>query len=61
MARYTTLRAYLNGCAKKVGYRDEAKAEKRAAQYGMRYYECSVCGKYHCTSQALDNPEDQGV
>ena len=42
---------YLNGCARKRRFRNEAAAEKFGRKWGQRAYECGVCGFWHLTTQ----------
>ena len=38
------------GCIGKTRLSHES-AKNRARKYGMYYYECHICGKYHLTKQ----------
>jgi len=46
-------------CEKKGSFYSRARAEKSAAKWGQRVYECPICFCWHCTSK--DNWQEEFV
>ena len=40
-------------CSRKVGFKDEWQAMFRAEKYGLQYYKCECCGKFHLCKNKL--------
>jgi hypothetical protein len=46
-------------CINKISFRNRDRAERSAAIYGQRIYECPICFCWHCTSK--ENWQDEFV
>lgn len=43
----------ISSCSRKAGFKNENIARDKANKYGLEYYFCQTCGKFHLTKRKL--------